>query len=111
MTKIIGSLIKDENAISVQIGSSFLTSDASDSPKNSPLTLSGSVQAIAVPADAVEFIIYPITNDVKVSELSALTTYDSVAKSTKESFPCARMSNIYIQGTTSDVVYFRFTVV
>lgn len=105
----ITSLIKDQNGISVQIGNSFLTVDGDSN--GSPFSATGGVDTLVVPEGAVEFIVYPITNDLAVSEDSMLSTYDSVQKGSKESFPCAMMENIYIQGSASDVVYFRFTIV
>lgn len=109
MPNQLASLIKDQNGTSVQIGSSFKTSDGAGTPVNSPVTLASGVNVITVPEGAVECIFMPVTNDLKVSELALATTYDLVLKNSKESFPCARMDKIYIQGSTSDVVYFRFT--
>jgi hypothetical protein len=107
----IDNMFKDGSSNSVQIGSSFKTSDATASPLTSPATLTGSVQTITIPDNAVEFIVNPTTNSLKVSELSNLTYYDVVAKGTKESIPCAKMQYIYIQGTASDTLNFRFTLI
>ena len=97
-------LVRDENRQPVQIGSSFETT-------SSPFTLTGGIDTIPVPDNGVEFIVNPQTHDIFVSEKSDLTTYDIIAASTKESIPCARMDNIYIQGTGGDTVNFRFTLV
>jgi len=102
MTKNIESLIKDDNGTSVQIGSSFSTKI---------LSATGGVDIISIPERCVEVIFYPVTNNLKVSEISAMTDYDVVAKDAKESFPCSRMENVYVQGTASDVVYVRFTLI
>lgn len=107
----ISSMIKDENGISVQIGNGFKTVDASASPKLSPITLTGGVQSIQIPEGAVEIILMPTTNDLAVTEDPLDASYDLVLKSSKESFPCARMPAIYVQGTTGDTLYFRFTIV
>lgn len=98
------SLVKDPNGTSVQIGSSFGTI-------GSPVSLTAGVNALDIPDGAVEVILYPITGNLRVSEDSTMTTYDQVAKDAKESFPCARMTQIYLEGAMSDVVFVRFTIV
>lgn len=102
-------MIKDQNGNSVQIGSSILTNDASGTQKTSPFSMSGGIDSFVVPANAVEFIVNPTTNDMKVSEKSSLSQYDTVGKGTKESIPCARMTTIYVEGSASDNLNFRFT--
>lgn len=102
----LGALVTDQNSKPVQIGSDFITVS---STFESPESLTGSIQAIPVPTGAVEFIVNPITNNLKVSEDSTMSHYDVVVKDTKEAIPCARMTSIYIQGTAADVINFRFT--
>lgn len=102
MTKNIETLIKDDNGNPVQIGSTFSTLI---------LTATGGVDTVAIPARCVEVIFYPITNNLNVSEDISMTNYDVVAKTAKESFPCSRMENVYVQGTSGDTVYVRFTLV
>jgi len=105
---MIDSLIKDANGISVQIGSSIKTTDDSVVVKESPFTLTGGVDAISVPENAVEFIVNPAAS-LKVSEDATMSTYDVVAANTKESIPCSRMDIIYVEG--SGTLNFRFTIV
>lgn len=102
------NLPRDASSAAIQEANTFVVSDASGTPKTSPMTLSGSVQTLVRPANAAELVLYPVTNDLKVSSDSSMATYDLVTKSNKEPFPCANMANIYIQGTASDLVYFRF---
>lgn len=102
-------LARDENSQSIQIGSSFVTVDANDTV--SPWICSGEVDAVAVPINAVEFIVYPESSALSVSEDTNMNSYDKVAQGSKESFPCARMDTIYIEGVENLKVYFRFTIV
>ena len=107
--EVAGALPFDENREKIQIGSTFLTVDAT--PQVSPLTLPGGGQAIIqVPAGAAEFVVYPVTNDLQVSEDPAMASIDLTPKGANEAYPCATMSTIYLQGTADDLVYFRFTM-
>lgn len=103
----LATLIRDQNNIPVQIGSSFTTIDADT--KASPFTLSGGIDTIAVPEGAVEFIVNPTSANLFISSFSDLSSYDVVINGSKESVPCSRMKNIYVQG--SGVINFRFTIV
>lgn len=106
--QLSGALAIDENQKPVQIGSGFLTTFGGG---GSPITLTGSVDAIGIPTNAVELILNPTSNNLKISENISLTTYDVIAKNTKESVPCARMDFIYVQGTMGDTVNLRYTIV
>lgn len=99
------SLVKDANGISVQVGSGFSTTDGISV---SPITLTGGIDSIMIPSEKCELILYPITNDLAVSEDSTMASSDLVTKGNKEPFPVARMKTVYIQGTTEDTVYYRF---
>ena len=103
----LNSLIKDQNSTSVQIGSSFTTVDGNSHA--SPFTLTGGIDNIVVPQGAVEFIVNPTSANLSVSSFSDLSSYDVILNGSKESIPCARMQNIYVQGT--GVINFRFTIV
>lgn len=102
MTKNIESLIKDDNGNAVQIGSSFSTL---------VYKATGNVDTVTIPDNCVEVIFYPVTSNLKVSNDVSMTDYDVVAKDAKESFPCSRMEEVYIQGTVADTVYVRFTLI
>lgn len=101
-------LAHDANRTPIQIGSGFQTQDAALSPITSPLTLTGSVQVLAVPGNAVECILFP-SGAMTISEIAAMTTSDQIAAGSKESVPCARMPFLYVQG--SGTLYFRFTLI
>lgn len=107
-TNISENLAKDASNNPIQIGNGFVTADASQSPQLSPLSLTGSVQTINVPRNAVEFIVFP-SADMKISEDVAMASYDTITATTKESIPCAKMDKIYVQG--SGTLKFRFTMV
>lgn len=106
MTNPEKNLLRDASTAPVQTGNSIVTTDASGTPKSSPFTLSGGVDAIVVPVDCFELIVGP-SGSLKVSEDSTMTHYDVVAANTKESIPCAKAGTIYVQGTGT--LNFRFT--
>ena len=91
--------------------SRFVTQDAAGSPLVSPLAYTGSVTTLAVPVDAVQLILAP-TTDLRISEDSGAARYDLVAAGSKEAFPVAGMSAVYIRRDSADgSLRFRFTVV
>lgn len=105
------SLIRDDNNEAVQIGSTFVTQDATDTPQDSPLAFSTTVIEIKVPERAVEFIVNP-DQDLRISEDSAMSTYDVIASGTKEAVSCGRMESIYIVRDSADgTANFRFTLI
>lgn len=106
---VINQLKRDASASAVQVGTSFITSDISDTPKGSPFTLTGGIDIFAVPEGCYEFIVNPVAHDLKISELSNVSTYDVVTATTKEAIGCARMTLIYVEGTMGDTLNFRFT--
>lgn len=107
----LGSMMRDDNHEPLQIGTSFQTSDATASPKNSPLAYSSTTITITVPDNAAEFICQPST-DLRVSEVSSMATYYIVRSSTAEAIPCVKMSSIYIVRDSADgTLQFRFTLV
>lgn len=102
------NLARDSSASPIQVGSRFQTQDASGTPKTSPFTLTGGVDAISVPVNAAEFIVNP-SADLHISELSSMAHYDVIAANTKESVECTKMDTIYVQG--SGTLNFRFNIV
>lgn len=111
--EVAGALPFDANRKEIQIGSTFLTSDATATPLQSPINLGAGVTTINIPAGAAEFIVFPVTSNLIVAETSALAAGgmgDQTPKGAKEAFPCATVKQIFLFGTTGDVVYFRFTM-
>lgn len=107
----LGSLAREDNGNSVQIGSSIQTSDSTGTPKTSPLAYSSSVITITIPDNAVEFIVNP-TTAMRISEIVGMSQYDVIAANSKEAIPCARMDFIYIVRDSADgTLNFRFTLV
>lgn len=105
----INQMKRDASASAVQVGTTFVTHDASDTPKTSPFTLTGGVDIFIVPEGCYEFIVNPVAHDLNISEISTGTPYDVVTATTKEAIGCARMTAIYVQGTVGDNLNFRFT--
>lgn len=107
----LNSLVRDQDRVPIQIGSSFQTEDATSTPQTSPLSYTASTTNLVVPDNAVEFVCQP-TTALRISENSDMTPYDVIASNTKEAIPCARMSNIYItRDSSSGTLNFRFTLV
>lgn len=106
--KLTNNLPRDGSTGVVQAGGSFRTFDANS--VNSPFSLTGGIDTIAIPQNAVEVILFPMTNDMGISERSDLSTYDLVSKGSKEVFGCSGMDFVYVRGTASDVLYFRFNM-
>lgn len=111
MADTLNGMVRDSNQQPVQIGNTIQTNDAAASPVTSPLTLTGSTQAITIPFYAMELVLYPVAHNLQVSEKANMSQYDLIVAGSKESIPVARASIIYVSGTTSDTLYFRFTVV
>lgn len=107
----LGSLPRDQNSTAVQVPTGFQTSDATATPKNSPFTLTGGIDVITRPTNAVEVVFYPVSHDLLVSEVAAQTTYTTVQAGTSEVFEISRMDFIYVKGTTSDTLNFRFNLI
>ncbi len=102
--RFTNNLPRDASTGIIQEANNFITDNGS---QTSPMTLTGGVDSIAIPANGAELVLYPVTHDLKVSEDSSMSSYDLVSKNNKEPFPCAGMSVVYIQGTMSDILYFR----
>lgn len=104
-------LVRDDNNVPVPIGSDFSTSDASGTPKVSPLAYSSSEIAITVPDRAVEMVLAPSTA-LRVSEVTGMANYYVIPTDTAETVPCARMQTIYIKRDSADgSLNFRFILV
>lgn len=107
----LNNLFRDGSTAALQIGNTFQSQDNTGTPVTSPLALTGAVQTLVVPDNAVECILYPVANSLQVSEIVGVTRYDLIAAGAKESVPCAKMNNIYVKGTAADTLYFRFTMI
>jgi hypothetical protein len=108
-----GGLVVDGNRIGMTgvLGSSMQSIDGTSIPIASPLTMSGSVQTLTVPSNAVQITINPTTAVVWVSEDSTMSAYFTVPAGTSQTIDIARQKYIYLKGTSPDVVNFYFTLV
>jgi len=110
-SKVLEYLVRDDNNVAVPIGSAFQTTDNTSPEVTSPYTYTTAVTTIVVPDRAVELILAP-TTALRVSELSAVTNYYVITAGSAETFPCARMQNIYIRGDAAGgTLNFRFVLV
>jgi|TARA_B100001964_G_scaffold153282_1_gene168600 hypothetical protein len=108
MATITSALQQDSAGNNVQVTAKFICQDGSDTPKTSPLVFTTSGLTLVVPDDAYELVATP-TNDLFVSDTFVMTGYDTIQATTKESFPCIRMTNVFIKGATlGGTVHFRW---
>lgn len=98
------------NAMTGVLGNFMQTQDATGTPVTSPVTVN-TTKTIAVPTNAAQFIVSPVTNPVQVSEDSTQTAYFAVPAGQTITFDCANMTNIYLKTSGSTVVSFYFNCV
>lgn len=104
------NITRDASRNVVQVPGSFVTQDATGTPQTSPLSYTDTASTIVVPANAIEFVVFP-TTDMRISDQSDMTPYDVVALGTKEVFPCAKMTNIYVvRDSVNGSLRFRFNL-
>lgn len=109
-SQLTNNITIDGSRKSVQTSGSFAVADATGTPIVSPKAYTNSVITLVVPDNAIEFVVAPSTA-LRVSDAVAMTNYYVVAASTAESFPCAKMQNIYITRDSADgTAQFRFNV-
>lgn len=108
-------LPQDENGNVLLVASSFKTSDASGTPKTSPLTVTNTVAEVVFPEDAVELQIVYTTQALRISENSTLSgsdlaSYVYVPANGSVLIQKAEGGSVYMQrdGATSAVVSFAF---
>jgi hypothetical protein len=104
-------LLRDESMGVVQTASAFKTLDGAASPISSPFTLSGGVDVLTRPTNAVEVTLSAVAHDLQVSELDSMANYDLVPAGAKEVFGMSKMPFIYVQGTMGDTLYFKFILI
>jgi len=109
--KKLGDMVWDKSDRSVQISSGFKTSDMALSPLTSPLSYAGTIIRLEVPENAVEIIVNP-NSDMRISEDSAMTSYDVIAADTKEAIGVSNMKFVYIvQDSGNGTLNFRFSLI
>jgi hypothetical protein len=95
-----GALFRDGHNQAVQVGSTFVTRDATTgTPQASPLAYTTSETAIVIPDESLELRLFP-TTDLRVSEVTGMARYTVVPGGTEVVFPVARMSTVYVKGDT-----------
>jgi hypothetical protein len=109
--KQFGNLAWASESIPLQTATTFVTQDASTTPKVSPLAYSSAVVIIGVPDAAIQLILCPST-DLRVSEDAAMSHYDVITAGAKEALAVALMTSVYIRRDSADgTVRFRFAQV
>jgi hypothetical protein len=106
---VFGGATTDGNRIGLTgFPNVMLTQDATGTPVTSPATVN-TATTLVVPANAVSITITPVTNPVQVSEDSTMTAYYAVPAGASQTFPCARLTNVYLKTSGSTVVSFYFS--
>lgn len=108
---VLGSMPLDANDMKVQVPTGFQTNDATPSPITSPFVMTGGIDILIRPTNAVELIVFPAANNITVSEVADMSQFCTVLAGTNEVFEIARMEAIYIQGTDGDTLSFRFNLI
>lgn len=109
--KNFGSLKIDDNHRVISSGCAIQTSDASGTPKTSPLAYSNITLIIEIPMNAAEVVFTSSTN-MRISELPAMTSYYVHPANQTQAYGVADMDNIYIVRDAADgVLNFYFVLV
>ena len=108
---LTGQFTKDESSQSAKLGNQIVTADITASPKTSPLTVSNAAITLAVPTNAISVTFFSTSNDVRVSDVSGVSTYFVLKASVLVTIPCAKMSSIYVlrDGGSDATLQFFFT--
>lgn len=105
-----GGAVTDGNRVGLNgFPNQMLTQDITGTPVTSPTTVT-TTATLAVPLNAVAITVSPVTNPVQVSEDSTQTAFFAVPAGQTITFPCARLSNIYLKTSGSTVVSFYFSL-
>lgn len=107
----VKQLLRDDSTGVVQTASAFQTIDGAASPISSPFVLSGGVDILTRPSNAVEVTLEPGANALQVSELDSMMSYDTIPAGAKEVFGMSKMPFIYVQGTSGDTLNFKFVLI
>jgi len=107
------SLVVDANRVAMvgTQGSTMQTQDATSTPVLSPLTLTGAVQTLTVPQNAVQLTIDSANSIVNVSEDQTMSVYFAIPIGRIVTIDVARQQYVYISGTGSNQVRFYFNMV
>lgn len=105
-----GGAVTDGNRVGLNgFPNQMLTQDITASPVTSPTTVN-TTTTLTVPLNAVSITISPVTNPVNVSEDSTQTAFFAVPAGQTITFPCARLTNVYLKTAGSTVVSFYFSL-
>lgn len=104
-----GGAVTDGNRLGLTgFANQMLTQDITGTPVTSPTTVT-TTATLVVPLNAVSITISPVTNPVQVSEDSTQTAFFAVPAGQTITFPCARLTNIYLKTAGSTVISFFFS--
>lgn len=101
--------MRDGNGDPIVSAGSISTIDATGTPLTSPQTVN-TTATLVVPATAITCTLVSVTNAVQVSEDSTQTAFFTLPAATPFTFPCARLTNIYLKTGSSTVVSFFFAL-
>lgn len=93
------ALMRGSNHQPVPSFTEFSSQDVSGADIKSPFFYNTGVTGITVPVDAWEWNMSS-TQLIRVSSREDMASYDEVAASTRQVWPCGNIDTIYIQGPT-----------
>jgi len=101
---------RDNNDNDVQATTSFVTIDASGTPKTSPVAYSSTAITITVPTNSVDVSLTP-TTDMLVSEDPNMASTYLIPANSEKVIGIGRMTTFYIKRSTADgSCYFEFNL-
>lgn len=111
----LGGQVMDANRVAIQgLGSGVVTQDATASAVKSPQTATGTATTLTIPQNAIRVIFSntDATNNLYISEASALGSYYILPKGVTQTFDVGRQGFIYVQSSSTSTAYsFAFQLV
>lgn len=105
------NLFRDGSTASIQIGSTFQTSDNTGTPQISPLSYTTGVTTLIMPDNAAEVILAPST-DLRVSEISSMSQYYVIPAGQAEVIGVGKQQIVYVKAdSSSGNLNFRITLI
>lgn len=102
-------LPKDANSVAVPTAKGFQTTDASGTPKASPLSVTTSESELVFPSNAVELVIVNCSQDLRIYESTASASYCVVPANTGEVIQLGEGGSVFLKGdSATSVVQFYF---
>jgi hypothetical protein len=103
-------LPQDDRQTNVMTAKGFKTTDASGTPKASPLSVTTSESEIVFPSNAVELVIVNTSQDLRIYESTGSSSYCVLPANTGEVIQMGEGGSVFLKGDSATAVvqfYFR----